>query len=107
MGTTLLPNLTLNMGENNVAATGYFQANDNDESLQTLNDFVGKRDVVLSIGGYDDSTQVHSLAKAFRTLSIDTTLPALTTDLLDTAALKGESNLPPSLLPLPLSLHPY
>ena len=69
MGTTLLPNLTLNMGENNVAATGYFQANDNDESLQTLNDFVGKRDVVLSIGGYDDSTQVHSLAKAFRTLS--------------------------------------
>ncbi|KAL1735691.1 hypothetical protein EV714DRAFT_280260 [Schizophyllum commune] len=93
MGTTLLPNLTLNMGENNVAATGYFQANDNDESLQTLNDFVGKRDVVLSIGGYDDSTQVHSLARAFRTLSIDTTLPALTSDLLATAALKVPSTI--------------
>ncbi|KAL1743139.1 hypothetical protein HDZ31DRAFT_83635 [Schizophyllum fasciatum] len=88
LGTTLLPNLTLNMGDNQVAATGYFAANDNDDSMQTLNDFVGKRDVVLSIGGYDDSTQVHSLAKAFRTLSIDATLPALTTDLLDTAALK-------------------
>ncbi|KAL1718757.1 hypothetical protein EV715DRAFT_290908 [Schizophyllum commune] len=93
MGTTLLPNLTLNMGANNVAATGYFQANDNADSLQTLNDFVGKRDVVLSIGGYDDSTQVHSLARAFRTLSIDTTLPALKTDLLDTAALKVPSTI--------------
>lgn len=87
MGTTLLPNLTLSMGENDVKATGYFTANANDQSMQTLNDFVGKRDVVLSIGGYDSSTQVYSLSEAFGTLSVDATLPALQTDLLDTAAL--------------------
>jgi hypothetical protein len=47
------------------------------------------KDVELSIAGYDGSTKIASLAEAFKTLKIDVTLPALKTNLLDSAALKG------------------
>jgi hypothetical protein len=56
--------------------------------LQTLADFVGKRDVQLSIAGFDGTTPIASLAAALKTLDIDVTLPALKTNLLDTAALE-------------------
>ncbi|ESK92921.1 hypothetical protein Moror_8994 [Moniliophthora roreri MCA 2997] len=88
LGSAVMPNLTLNMGMNNVTAKSTFAANDSPLGLQTLNDFVGKKDVQLSISGYDGSTQVASLLEAFKTLNIDVTLPALQTNLLDTAALK-------------------
>jgi hypothetical protein len=87
IGTALMPNLTLLMGDNKVKATSVFAANANDQGQQTLDDFVGQKDVDLSISGYDGSTQVASLINAFQTLDIDVTLPALTTSLLDTAAL--------------------
>lgn len=41
MGTTLLPNLTLNMGNNSLVAQGNFRPNLSPEGTQTLNDFVG------------------------------------------------------------------
>ncbi|KAK1218918.1 hypothetical protein PQX77_018360 [Marasmius sp. AFHP31] len=88
LGTALLPNLTLNMGDNSVAASSTFAANDSPEGLQTLNEFVAGKDVQLSIGGYDGSTQVVSLLQAFETLDIDVTLPGLNSTLLQSAALK-------------------
>lgn len=42
LGTTLLPNLTLQMGNNSIEATGYFNPNASPEGQDTLNDFVGK-----------------------------------------------------------------
>ncbi|KDQ57731.1 hypothetical protein JAAARDRAFT_69819 [Jaapia argillacea MUCL 33604] len=87
LGTTLLPNLTLNMGNNSLIAQGNFEANGSPEGAETLNDFVGGTDVPLKIVGYTGSTQVNSLLQAFETLNIGTTLPGLTTNLLSSASL--------------------
>ncbi|KAI0063538.1 hypothetical protein BV25DRAFT_1915044 [Artomyces pyxidatus] len=87
LGTTLMPNVTLHMGNNTIAATSAFVPNNSPEGLQTLNDFVGKKDVNLQIIGYEGSTNVTSLSQAFQTLDLSVRLPALTSDLLSTAAL--------------------
>ncbi|CAA7259257.1 unnamed protein product [Cyclocybe aegerita] len=88
LGTALMPNLTLSMGNNTVNATSSFAANGSPQGLQTLNDFVGQKDVQLTISGFDGSTEVTSLAQAFRSLSLDVTLPALKTNLLNSASLE-------------------
>ncbi|KAJ4468227.1 hypothetical protein J3R30DRAFT_3715154 [Lentinula aciculospora] len=106
LGTALLPDLDLIMGNNSITAQSTFASNNNSEAQQTLDQFVGKQgaiillstttflisffaqDVQLSIVGFDSSTAVASLTQAFETLEIGLTLPALTTDLLNTASLK-------------------
>ncbi|KAF9484474.1 hypothetical protein BDN70DRAFT_872495 [Pholiota conissans] len=87
LGTALLPNLTLIRGNNTVNATSNFDANASPQGLQTLNDFVNHTDVVLTIAGFNESTNIASLLAAFETLSINAVLPALKTNLLNTAAL--------------------
>jgi len=87
LGTALLPNLTLVRGNNTFHATSSFEANKSPQGLQTLSDFVGKKDAQLSIAGFDGSTNVTSLAEAFKTLNINVTLPGLKTNLLESAAL--------------------
>lgn len=87
LGTVLLPNLHLQMGNNSLLATSSFQPNNSPQGLQTLNDFVGKKDVQLTIIGFNGSTEMASLVAAFKTLSIDVTLPGLSTNLLESAAL--------------------
>jgi hypothetical protein len=59
-----LPNLTLAMGKNDLAATGAFTLNLSPEGTQTLNDFVGGKAVELAIQGFSGSTNVSSLAPA-------------------------------------------
>ncbi|KIJ38952.1 hypothetical protein M422DRAFT_258368 [Sphaerobolus stellatus SS14] len=88
IGTTLLSNLSLAMGTNKLAATGKFTPNLNSQGQQTLNDFIGGKDVPITIAGFDGSTQVASLLDAFKTLNIDATLPALNSSLLETASLQ-------------------
>jgi hypothetical protein len=86
LGTSLLPNLTLNMGSNNLTSSSIFDSN-TDQGSRTLDEFVGGKDVALDIAGFDGSTEVASLLKAFKSLNIPVTLPALKTRLLDSAAL--------------------
>ncbi|KAF7301181.1 hypothetical protein MIND_00682600 [Mycena indigotica] len=88
IGTAVIPNLTLNMGVNNVTSKSTFKANASPQGLQTLNDFVGGKDVQLSIAGFDQSTKVASLADALGSIDVSANLPALKTKLLDTAALE-------------------
>ncbi|KAI0739355.1 hypothetical protein C8Q80DRAFT_1123812 [Daedaleopsis nitida] len=88
IGTTLMPNLTLNMGNNSLSAQGNFTPNGTPEGTSTLNDFVGGTDVEVLISGYDQSTAVTSLLEAFKSLNISATLPALKSKLLKTASLK-------------------
>ncbi|KAJ7497141.1 hypothetical protein FB451DRAFT_1457944 [Mycena latifolia] len=88
LGTAVLPNLVLNMGNNSIQAKSTFEANKSPQGLDTLNDFVGKQDVQLSIAGFDGTTPIASLSAALKTLDIDVTLPALKTNLLDTASLE-------------------
>lgn len=103
IGTTLLPKLVLNMGNNTIKAIGSFQPNMGPAGAQTLNDFVGKKgmsliwtftvsltslaDVAIAIKGYEKSTNISSLKDAFNALSMDATLPALKSDLLQSASL--------------------
>ncbi|KAH9485291.1 hypothetical protein JR316_0002199 [Psilocybe cubensis] len=88
IGTTLLPNLTLNLGNNTINTLSSFEANKSPQGLQTLNDFISKEDTHITIAGFDGSTQVPSLADAFKALSLDVILPGLKTNLINSASLK-------------------
>ncbi|KAF7298203.1 hypothetical protein HMN09_01042200 [Mycena chlorophos] len=88
LGTALIPDLVLDMGVNKVTSTSVFKANDSPQGLQTLDDFVGGTNVSLNIAGYSGSTDVASLAAAMQSLNVTATLPALSTQLLESAALK-------------------
>ncbi|RPD70056.1 hypothetical protein L226DRAFT_261105 [Lentinus tigrinus ALCF2SS1-7] len=88
LGTTLLPNLTLSMGNNSVAAQGNFTPNGTPLGLQTLNDFVGGTDVQVAVAGYGESTEVLSLLFAFESLNITADLPGLKSKLLNSASLE-------------------
>lgn len=109
MGTTLLPNLTLEMGDNVVEGTALFkvsfpfstsplyhpltplvQPNDTPQARATLNEFVGMQDVPLSIAGYGGSTDVRALQEAFEALDVDVVLPGLNETLLRGAGLTSE-----------------
>lgn len=88
LGTALMPNLNLKMGDNNVTASSLFDANASPDGTTTLNNFVGGKDTALTIKGFTGSTNISSLSQAFESLSIDVTLPGLTTQLLSSASLE-------------------
>ncbi|KAH9961311.1 hypothetical protein BC827DRAFT_1260505 [Russula dissimulans] len=87
VGTTVMPNLTLLIGENTVTAQTAFSPNNNLEGQEILDNFVGKKDSLITIAGYSESTKIASLLQAFETVDLNVTLPGLRTDLLSTAAL--------------------
>lgn len=57
-----------------------------------INNLYIPTDVQLTIIGFNGSTEMASLVAAFKTLSIDVTLPGLSTNLLESAALTGTCN---------------
>ncbi|KAG6854052.1 hypothetical protein C0991_011030 [Blastosporella zonata] len=87
LGTALIPNLVLTRGNNTFHATSNFEANNSPQGQQTLNDFVGKKDVQLNISGFNGSTNIASLVEAFETLNLSVVLPGLKTSLIATADL--------------------
>ncbi|GAA5897781.1 hypothetical protein JCM8208_000260 [Rhodotorula glutinis] len=87
LGTTVLPELHLVTGAQEHAAVGYFQANNNEDSLNTLQAFVSGEDTALSISGFNGSSAVDSLTQAFMAIHLNTTLPGLKTKLLNYANL--------------------
>ena len=89
LGTTLLPNLTLNLGNNTPVASADFSPNNSPLGMQTLNEFVGGNDTALIIAGFSSSSNVASLLQAFESLNISVVLPGLKTQLLSSAALTG------------------
>ncbi|KAG1851680.1 hypothetical protein F4604DRAFT_1933963 [Suillus subluteus] len=88
LGTALMPNLTMSMGNNSVHSTSAFDPNNSPEGLQTLSQFVGGQDVELNIVGYSGSTQVASLLEAFESMNITVMLPGLNSSLLSTGSLE-------------------
>ncbi|KAI6121372.1 hypothetical protein F5141DRAFT_1186618 [Pisolithus sp. B1] len=88
LGTSLLPNFTLHMGNNTMNSITYFEPNSSPQGLETLSEFVGGTDVELVITGYENSTQVDSLLPAFESVNITTTLPGLNSNLLSSGALE-------------------
>ncbi|EIW82896.1 hypothetical protein CONPUDRAFT_101346 [Coniophora puteana RWD-64-598 SS2] len=88
LGTALLPNLTLAIGSNSLYSTSDFKPNDSPQGMDTLNEFVGGKNVELGIAGFEGSTQVTSLLRAFESLNISTNLPGLQTSLLEGGSLE-------------------
>ncbi|KAG2368054.1 hypothetical protein BDR07DRAFT_1391769 [Suillus spraguei] len=86
LGTALMPNLTLNMGNNSVRSTSAFDVCV--EPLPSREGIIRSPDVELNIVGYSGSTQVASLLEAFESMSITTTLPGLNSSLLSTGSLE-------------------
>ncbi|GAA5969858.1 hypothetical protein JCM21900_004182 [Sporobolomyces salmonicolor] len=87
LGTTVLPDLHLTTGYQEHAAVGYFQANNNQGSLDTLTAFVSGNNTDLQISGFNGSTAVESLTQAFMAIHLNATLPGLSTKLLTYANL--------------------
>ncbi|KAM5540830.1 hypothetical protein V8D89_005474 [Ganoderma adspersum] len=87
LGTTLIPNMTLQRGNNTLSAQGNFTPNGSPEGMQTLNDFVGGTDVEVAVSGFTQSTSIESLISAFESLNIIATLPALKTTLISSSSL--------------------
>ncbi|KAH8979124.1 hypothetical protein EDB92DRAFT_1821158 [Lactarius akahatsu] len=87
LGTTIMPNLTLFIGNNSIPATSAFSPDNSPDGQQVLNNFVGKKDSVITIAGYHGSTKISSLLQAFETINLNVTLPGLKTNLLSSAAL--------------------
>ncbi|BGP22157.1 pre-rRNA processing protein [Rhodotorula toruloides] len=87
LGTTVLPDLHLTTGFQTRPSVGYFQANNNQGSLDTLTAFVTGNDTQLQISGFNGSTATESLTQAFMALHLNATLPGLKTKLLNYANL--------------------
>lgn len=87
IGTTLLPNLNLVRGGNQLSVSGNFTPNDNRAGQLTLDNFVGGKDTNLAISGYPNSTKVLSLLSAFEALKVNTTLPGLDVSLINSTTL--------------------
>ncbi|KAI0298570.1 hypothetical protein BC826DRAFT_1096594 [Russula brevipes] len=87
VGTTLMPNLTLRIGNNSIVAQTAFSPNNSPEGREILNNFVGKKDSSIAIAGFSGSTKIAPLLQAFETINLTVTLPGLKTDLLSSAAL--------------------
>ncbi|KAH9002155.1 hypothetical protein EDB86DRAFT_3074513 [Lactarius hatsudake] len=90
LGTTIMPNLTLFISNNSIATTSSFSPNNSPEGHHVLNNFVGKKDSVITIAGYDGSTKISSLLRAFESINLNVDTSRLKTNLLSSAALTGE-----------------
>ncbi|KAI8070949.1 hypothetical protein BC940DRAFT_345179 [Gongronella butleri] len=87
VGTAALKNLTLQRGQNSVTAVATFDPNGSQDGKNMLASFVEGKNSSTSIAGFDQSTNIASLSKAFQAINIGTTLPGLTTQLVQSANL--------------------
>ncbi|TBU23049.1 hypothetical protein BD311DRAFT_704566 [Dichomitus squalens] len=87
LGTILIPDMTLQRGNNSFSAQGNFTPNDTPQGMRTLNEFVGGTDVEVAASGYGQSTPIESLVSAFESLNVSASLPALEANLIGSASL--------------------
>ncbi|CAO3592056.1 unnamed protein product [Absidia cylindrospora] len=88
VGTVTLANLTLERGDNKVVAKASFDPKASQEGQGMLTSFVMGKNSATSIGGFKGSTSIASLSKALGVIKIDTTLPGLSSLLIQGGALK-------------------
>ncbi|EPB90640.1 hypothetical protein HMPREF1544_02550 [Mucor circinelloides 1006PhL] len=82
LGLVTLNNLTLNRGQNTVAAAASFDPKSSDVGQNLLSTFVMGANNAVDISGYANSTSIASLAQALSVVSLSSTLPGLTTALI-------------------------
>ncbi|RCI03191.1 hypothetical protein CU098_005823 [Rhizopus stolonifer] len=87
LGLVTLKALTLNRGSNVVAAQATFDPKSSDVGQNILSTFVMGGNSNVQIVGFDESTAVASLTEALSAIDITSTLPGLTTALIQGSAL--------------------
>ncbi|PWN24968.1 hypothetical protein BDZ90DRAFT_262821 [Jaminaea rosea] len=87
LGNVTLPNLNLAIGRVDVNATSFFDPNRAPQGLETLNRFISGQDTQLNISGFADSSAIESLAVTLSGIRLNSTLPGLSTKLVNAANL--------------------
>ncbi|KAL0075855.1 hypothetical protein J3Q64DRAFT_1811555 [Phycomyces blakesleeanus] len=87
IGLVQLNNLVLQRGANTIVATASFDPMSSDVGKNLLSTFVMGKDNAVSIGGYEGSTAIASLADGLAKINLDTTLPGLNATLIQSTAL--------------------
>jgi hypothetical protein len=87
LGVVTLSNLTLARGSNTVAAISTFDPNASDVGKNILSTFVMGQENSLDISGFDNSTGIASLAGALGAITLQSTLPGLTTAIVQGASM--------------------
>jgi hypothetical protein len=87
LGVVTLTNLTLVRGSNTVAATSTFDPNASDVGKNLLSTFVMGQENSLDITGFANSTNIASLAGGLGAITLESTLPGLTTAIIQGASL--------------------
>lgn len=92
LGVVTLNNLTLARGTNTVNATSVFDPKSSDVGLNLLSTFVMGQANSVDITGNANSTSIASLAEALGNISLSSTLPGLTTALVQGASISIANN---------------
>ncbi|KAK4514796.1 uncharacterized protein ATC70_002401 [Mucor velutinosus] len=92
LGLVTLNNLTLNRGQNTVAAAASFDPKSSDVGQNLLSTFVMGSNNAVDISGYANSTSIASLAQALSVVSLSSTLPGLTTALIQGSSMSVLDN---------------
>lgn len=87
IGSVVLNNLKLQRGENTIAASAQFDPKSSEQGQKVLESFVMGQNNMVQIGGKNDSTPITSLAGGLSQVSLESTLPGLTTALVQGSAL--------------------
>lgn len=87
LGNATLPNLILVPGRNDLASVANFDPNRAPVGLDTLNRFIAGLDTKLNITGFNGSSPIESLAPSLANIKLNSTLPALTKPLIQSANL--------------------
>ncbi|KAI9005448.1 hypothetical protein CLU79DRAFT_841094 [Phycomyces nitens] len=87
IGVVQLTNLVLQRGANTVMTTASFDPMSSDVGKNLLSTFIMGKDNAVSIGGFEGSTAIASLADGLAKISLDTTLPGLNATLIQGTAL--------------------
>lgn len=87
LGNATLPDLILSPGRNDLASVAYFDPNRDPLGLETLNRFISGLSTDLNITGFDRSSPIETLAISLADLKLNSTLPGLTSTLVQAANL--------------------
>lgn len=87
LGNATLANLHLKPGRNDFNSTAFFDPNRGAAGLESLNRFIGGMDTVLNIVGFSGSSKIESLASSLANIKLNSTLPGLSKNLVQSANL--------------------
>ncbi|KAL8280236.1 hypothetical protein RQP46_007350 [Phenoliferia psychrophenolica] len=87
LGLAVIPDLHLRQGYQEVSTIGYFEASNNEIARQTLSNYTQGTDTVLTISGFNGSSEVESLNQAFMGISLSAKLGGLAEGLVNGANL--------------------